>query len=140
MTRRSFAAAIAGATAAAAVTRARAAEPEQQAQRAAEAWLDLVDEAKYAESWDEAAGFFNERVKKAQWEALVRKVREPFGGLQSRSLLAAQVTRELPGAPDGEYVVIQFRASFANKKNAVETVTPMRDSDGVWRVSGYQVR
>ena len=46
----------------------------------------------------------------------------------------------LPGAPDGEYVVIQFDTSFTNKKVAVETVTPMKDEDGIWRVSGYYVK
>jgi hypothetical protein len=34
-------------------------------------------------------------------------------------------------------VVIQYDTSFANKKSAVETVTPLLDSDGQWRVSGY---
>jgi hypothetical protein len=43
-------------------------------------------------------------------------------------------------APDGEYVVIQFEASFENKKSAIETVTPMLDKDGNWRVSGYYVK
>ena len=42
-----------------------------------------------------------------------------------------------PGAPDGEYVVIQYEASFENKASAVETITPMLDKDGQWRVSGY---
>jgi hypothetical protein len=46
----------------------------------------------------------------------------------------------LPGAPDGEYVVIQFETSFENKNDAVETVTPMKDEDGKWRVSGYFIR
>ncbi|MEW6584469.1 MAG: DUF4019 domain-containing protein, partial [Nitrospirota bacterium] len=45
----------------------------------------------------------------------------------------------LPGAPDGEYVVIEFETSFENKKSAVETVTPMMDS-GKWRVSGYYIK
>jgi len=36
--------------------------------------------------------------------------------------------------------VIQFDAVFENKSSAVETVTPMLDPDGVWRVSGYFVR
>jgi hypothetical protein len=36
--------------------------------------------------------------------------------------------------------VIQFATSFENKKTAVETVTPMRDGDGAWRVSGYFIR
>jgi ribosomal protein S17E len=36
-------------------------------------------------------------------------------------------------------VVIQFDASFENKKSAIETVTPMLDKDGKWRVAGYYV-
>jgi hypothetical protein len=47
---------------------------------------------------------------------------------------------ELPGAPDGEYVVFQFDTQFEHKRAAVETVTPMRDPDGSWRVSGYFIR
>jgi hypothetical protein len=29
---------------------------------------------------------------------------------------------------------------FTNKKEAVETVAPMKDEDGFWRVSGYYVK
>ena len=58
----------------------------------------------------------------------------------SRELLSAQHMTSLPGAPDGDYVVIQFKTSFANKKSAVETVTPMLEKDGVWRVSGYFIK
>jgi hypothetical protein len=50
------------------------------------------------------------------------------------------LSQSLPGAPDGEYVVIQFATSFENKKSAIETVTPMLDSDGEWRVSGYFIK
>jgi hypothetical protein len=46
----------------------------------------------------------------------------------------------LPGAPDGEYVVIQFETSFENKKSAIETVTPMIEINGGWRVSGYFIK
>lgn len=46
----------------------------------------------------------------------------------------------LPGAPDGEYVVIEFESSFEHKKSAIETVTPMNDKDGKWRVSGYYIK
>ena len=137
MTRRTFTACAIGAAAGAA---AAAASPEQDAQRAAETWLALLDQGKYAESWQTAASFFKERVPAKRWEELVAGVRGPFGRFESRSLLSAQFTRELPGAPDGEYVVLQFSASFENKKKAVETVTPMKDPDGAWRVSGYVVR
>ncbi|MDX1777971.1 MAG: DUF4019 domain-containing protein [Thermodesulfobacteriota bacterium] len=37
-------------------------------------------------------------------------------------------------------MVIQFETSFTNKKAAIETITPMMDSDGTWRVSGYFIK
>jgi hypothetical protein len=46
----------------------------------------------------------------------------------------------LPGAPEGRYVVIQYETVFENKASAVETITPMLDPDGAWRVSGYLIR
>ena len=36
----------------------------------------------------------------------------------------------LPGAPDGQYLVLQFNTSFAEKKAAVETVTVGLEKDG----------
>jgi hypothetical protein len=43
--------------------------------------------------------------------------------MKSRMLQNATSTTTLPGAPDGEYVVFQFNASFEYKSAAVETVT-----------------
>jgi hypothetical protein len=60
--------------------------------------------------------------------------------VNSTKLESAQFMTQLPGAPDGEYAVIQFETSFANKKSAIETVTPMKDPDGKWRVSGYFIK
>ena len=67
-------------------------------------------------------------------------VRKPLGKLISRKVKTNVYTSSLPGAPDGDYVVIQFDTSFENKKTAVETITPMLDKDGVWRVSGYYIK
>ena len=125
---------------AAAATPAPAADPVDSAREAAESWLTLVDAGEYDQSWERAASFFKQQVRQEQWKQAATKAREPLGELISRELLAAQATTSLPGAPDGEYVVIQYRTQFANKKNAVETITPMKDADGSWRVSGYFVR
>jgi len=46
----------------------------------------------------------------------------------------------LPGAPDGEYVLVQFATSFEQKKTAIETVTAMLDKDGTWRVAGDYIK
>ena len=74
------------------------------------------------------------------WSGAIGPVRQPLGNVVSRTLKGAQYATALPGAPDGQYVVIQYDTSFANKKSAVETITPMLDKDGQWRVSGYFIK
>ena len=110
------------------------------AQKSAEQWLALVDAGSFAESWKTAAGFFQAAVPQDQWGHTIAAVRGPLGDLVSRKLKSAHYTKSLPGAPDGQYVVLQFDTSFANKKAAVETVTPMLDADGTWKVSGYYIK
>jgi len=106
----------------------------------AETWLTLVDEGRYADSWNEAAGYFKGAVKEEKWQESLVAVRKPLGKVISREVKSKSYHTSLPGAPDGEYVVIQFGTSFTNKKSAVETVTPMMDKDGQWRVSGYFIK
>ena len=115
-------------------------EAETQAVAAAKAWLQLVDDGKYDDSWEQAASVFRNNVAKSQWKKMVQGVRDPLGALQERQLDSAKYTSTLPGAPDGEYVIVQFKTTFANKAAAVETLTPMKDADGQWRVSGYFIR
>ena len=115
-------------------------KPADAAQTAADSWLKLVDTANYEASWEQAAKVFKGAVTKDQWTNTCAGVRKPLGKLISRKLKSREYTEQLPGAPDGEYVVIQFDTVFENKAAAVETVTPMLDPDGVWRVSGYFIR
>jgi hypothetical protein len=115
-------------------------KPEKEAQVAAEHWLALIDAGKFAESWQSAAGYFQAAVSKAQWQNSLDAARKPLGSLVSRKLKSAEYAKTLPGAPDGEYIILQFDTSFTNKKEAVETITPILDKDGKWKVSGYFIR
>jgi len=113
---------------------------EKSAVTAAEAWLKLIDDGQYAGSWEQAAEYFRAIMKQQAWEDSIRPLRESLGKVVTRTLKAQQYTTAMPGAPDGEYLVIQFETSFENKEFAIETVTPMVDEDGVWRVSGYYIK
>ncbi len=119
-----------------------AADPgkEKAAVLAAQKWVSLVDAGKYAESWKEAAGYFKAAVSQEKWEQALQSVRKPLGKIISRKVKTKTYQTTLPGAPDGEYVFIQFETSFHNKEFAIETVTPMMDKDGKWRVSGYFIK
>jgi hypothetical protein len=66
--------------------------------------------------------------------------RDPLGEVVSRQLRSAQRATELPGAPDGQYLVMQFETAFAGKKTAIETVTFMLADAGQWREAGYYIK
>ena len=113
---------------------------EKAAVTATGAWLSLVDEDNYTESWNQAVGLFKTAVTKEQWQNTVKAVRVPLGKVMVRKLKSKQYTKTLPGAPDGEYVVIQYETMFEKKQSAIEMVTPLLDKDGKWRVSGYYIK
>ena len=112
---------------------------EQGIQSAYE-WLSLIDDNQYAESWHQAASFFKERVSQQQWEEAIENINKPLGKVINRKVISKLPTKTLPGVPDGDYVVIQFKTSFENKRDAIETITPMLEKDGKWRVSGYFIK
>lgn len=113
---------------------------ETKAVAAAEQWLSLVDQGKYEQSWDEAAPYFQKAVPREKWVQSMDAFRKPLGKVLERKEKSARFTATLPGAPDGKYVVVEFETSFASKESALETVTPMMDPEGRWRVSGYFIK
>lgn len=120
---------------------AQAADSEEQAATAAASkWLELVDKGEYGQSWGQASGYFKNSVKKGQWQAEVSAARRPLGKCVERKLKSAIPAKSLPGAPDGDYVVIQYNTAFEKKRSALETVTPMKETDGQWRISGYFIK
>lgn len=106
----------------------------------ANAWLTHIDNEKYAESWSKAATIFKNAITTSQWEQSVSTVRKPFGKLVSRKVAKQGHYTSLPGAPDGNYYVIQYTSKFDNKAKAIETITTVKNEDGVWDVSGYFIK
>ncbi len=115
-------------------------EQEAKAVEAATAWLALVDTGKFGASWDATAPFFRSQVTKEKWDARLVNARLPLGRVVSRTLLAKKYLTDMENAPKGEYVVIVFKTVFENLPKATETITPMLQRDGSWRVSGYFIK
>ena len=113
---------------------------EAAAISAAKDWLSLLEDEKYGNSWDEAADVFKEAIQREQWIKTIQPISKPLGKTLKRELVSTTYRTTLPGAPDGEYFVIQFETSFENKKSTTETITPALDKKGKWRVSGYYIK
>lgn len=109
---------------------------EIAARAAIEVWLALVDDGQFDKSWDNAAKAVQKTVSKDQWIKVLTDNRPKLGKLVSRNLKATRAATILPGAPKGEYVVVEYDTAFEHKKG-VETITSMLDESGQWKVSGY---
>lgn len=108
------------------------------AQKAAETWLAQVDAENYPEAWKGFSPFFLERMTLEMWKQQIQSARAMFGKLNSRKLKSATPAASLPGAPDGNYVTIQYDTAFEKKKSALETVT-LKLEDDKWGVIGYYI-
>lgn len=112
---------------------------EKAAQVGADSWLALVDAAKYGDSWEQASGMFKGAVTKDQWTEQAGQVRGQLGKLKSRKLRDSHYTEEIPNAPAGKYVILQYDAVFETGP-VIETAILMQEKDASWRVSGYFVK
>jgi len=110
-----------------------AAESSEVAQTARQ-WLTLIDQGRWEESYKGTGSAFQKLNSLQVWAATNEKVRVPLGSVISRTFLRQE---NLPAPPYG-YEVVKFRTSFANKADAVETVSLSRQ-DGSWRVAGVTI-
>jgi hypothetical protein len=102
-------------------------------------WLEVLDTQKWVQSWEGTGKLFRSKLTQDQWAKIAQAVREPLGAVQSRTIIGATKSQSLPGAPDGEYQVLQYRTVFANKASSVETVVLVREGDQ-WKIVGYFIR
>src|SRR5262245_60926891 len=77
----------------------QAAGDETKATLATGKWLEGVDAARYAQSWDQAAALLRSAVTRAQWEQQLGAMRAALGAAGARKLTSAVKTTSLPGAP-----------------------------------------
>ena len=112
---------------------------EAAAAKAAGDWLKLIDSGEYGKAWDECAPAFRERVPRQQWLDGLPKNRAEFGAFKSRAMNATAYRTSIPGAPDGEYVMVRFASEF-EKNPAAEEIVSLTLQSGAWRPVGYLLR
>lgn len=97
-------------------------------------WLALLDQGRWDETYQATGTSFRQQNSKQVWAAASEEARVPLGAMISRTFVSQE---NLPAPPAG-YEVVKFRTRFANKTEAVETVTLDRE-EGSWRVVGVTI-
>lgn len=102
-------------------------------------WLSLLDANSWSASWNDTGKLFRSQLTQEQWVKTVQSVREPLGTVVSRVVNGSSKSKSLPGAPDGEYEILQYRTVFSKKADTIETVILAREDDK-WKIVGYFIR
>jgi hypothetical protein len=84
--------------------------------------LALTDGSGYSQSWDQASSVFQRAISKDAWIYTLENARQPLGKIISRKVNSVRYTRSPPGAPEGEYVVMQYDTQFEQKAAASESM------------------
>jgi len=112
----------------------------EKVESSARSWLGLIDSGKYKESWENASPLFKEKTPEAAWVKSITAIRTPRGAVNARYIATAGSTKSLSGMPDGDYVVLQFYTTFAEKGLALETITLAKMQNDAWQIAAYEIK
>ena len=112
---------------------------ELAAERQALGFVGYLDQGRFADSYAYTSMLIRSQLDREAFSTQIQKTRAGTGALQSRELMDANYATTVPGAPEGQYVILHYHASFANRQDAVETVT-LAFAKGYWRVAGYYIK
>ncbi|MBU7580922.1 MAG: DUF4019 domain-containing protein [Porphyrobacter sp.] len=104
------------------------------AARAAEAFLLLIDESRWADSYAATGKQFRKANTLNVWTEVSERVRRPLGKVLTRNLVANEF---VPAPPEG-YQLVKFASSYADGTNQVESVS-LAWEDGKWKVVGIVI-
>jgi DNA-binding CsgD family transcriptional regulator len=101
------------------------------AARAAEDFLTLIDESRWAESFAATGAEFRRLNTLAVWSEVSARIRPPLGKVLTREITG----NEFVPAPPAGYRLVKFRSTYANGTAQTESISLARE-DGAWKVAG----
>lgn len=114
------------------------ADQTEEAREAADAWLALFDANDIEATYDAAAEAFKTQVELQDWEAQAAQVKQAVGELDGRTYMETTYADELPQAPEGDYMIVQYETQYANL-NVTEYVILVQEGD-TWRMVGFNAQ
>jgi hypothetical protein len=110
-----------------------------EAAKVAKDYVNLLDQGKYAESWDTGSSIFQKTISKGEWVLALQLARQKLGKVQSRTLKDERPAWDPKGLPKGAYMVVEYNTSFAKAPNSGELLTLRLEPSGQWKILTYQV-
>lgn len=104
-------------------------------------FINLIDQYQYSSAWLEAGGLMRDVITQDQWTAAMDAIRTPLGPNLARKVSSHQSADILPYGTHGNFMIIQYDASFANLPSTTETITLYTEGPlAIWKVISYNLR
>lgn len=120
-----------------AISNPREASSQKAAESAASAFLRVIDQGHYRDTWDDASEWLRTEVSQEDWARNVAVTRESLGTRDRRETDSVEMLDSLEGLPDGKYALVTFSSVFSDNRNVPEVVGLVKDDEAIWRVIGY---
>ena len=101
------------------------------AARAAEAFLAMVDQSRWADSYAATGAEFRRLNTLKVWSDVSARIRPPLGEVLTRDIVGNEY---VPAPPEG-YRLVKFRSAYANGTQQTESLS-LAWEDGAWKVVG----
>jgi DNA-binding CsgD family transcriptional regulator len=106
----------------------------EAAARAAEGFLALIDESRWAESYAATGAEFRRLNTLETWSTVSARLRPPLGKLLTRDITGNEY---VPAPPEG-YRLVKFRSAYAGGTTQTESIS-LAWEDGAWKVAGIVI-
>lgn len=107
--------------------------------QAAEAWLKIVDQGSYGNSWDAAALPLRLTMSRKEWMLSLDTMRKGLGHPVDRKVADIRLAQDPKGLARGNYMIVIFETTFTGGHLAKEIVTLQQSNNGQWNVMTYLV-
>lgn len=119
--------------------RAPASAQDQEVWRPAAAWLGLLDNRNFAESWNQAARVFRARITAEAWARQAAALKDRSGDPTYRELMHIEDVTDPTGVPAGEYIRLHFECRCTRAGVIQEYLLMVDEGARGWRVASYRV-
>jgi hypothetical protein len=106
-------------------------------QLAAEAWLKMVDQGSYGNSWEAGELPLRLTMTRKEWISSMQAMRKSMGRPIERKVADIRLAQNPKNLSRGNYMVFIFQTSFSSGHLAREILTLQQGSDNQWRELTY---
>jgi hypothetical protein len=119
-------------------------DPDATIERAAKAWLHLIDGGDFRQGWKASSSVMRCRVSQCGWDSNMTRIRCCLGKVRSRDLVCGCYSCGLRNFPAGQYYRLTYNTCFECGRPMCETIILRCDRDCAcgsrWKVVYYTLR